>query len=478
MPSRLSDLLPDFAGMTVDRFHLLERLGKGSFASVYSCVDVSLPKTESPQYAIKCMLAPETGSKHEEALDRELELHARVSSHPNIVTLHDVIWAGPYVFMILDLCDCELVAAIEGDNFHEQDNRVTGAFLQLLGAVEYCHDNDVFHRDLKPENILYSYSTGQVYLADFGLSSDEKFSCTRGCGTGHYMSPECIGEDVSVLTYSNSANDVWALGVIFVNILSKRRPWHKAVMRDPCFAAFVNNPDWIYDSLPVSSSASAIVKRVFEVDPLRRLCLPEFRRSVVEVDTFFKPELEPEAQGHDDVVRKDAAQSFADAAPGGYSPALRSVEQNRVALADSPKGRGPPLVDVRLNAGLVPATFATSETISSMRLSATGDSYAGDALLSSAGSSYDLVTPMGHTVDRGCVATTTNMASFAPSMPPAGIDPACERQRMIGDMAERLKGLEVRSRAVGDALDARIQKNRALLCRLIGQYGQLRSGVL
>ncbi|KAL1741650.1 kinase-like domain-containing protein, partial [Schizophyllum fasciatum] len=238
MPSRPSDLLPNFAGTTVDRFRLLERLGKGSFGCVYSCVDTSLPK-DSMRYAIKCMLAPESGSQDLATLNRELDLHARVSSHPNIVTLHDVIWAGPYVFLVLDLCDGgELFTAIEDGDFRQKDDLVMTTFLQLLDAVEYCHDNDVFHRDLKPENILYSRSTGQVYLADFGLCTDGRVSHSRGCGTSHYMSPECIGEDSSAKMYLNNANDVWALGVILINILTTRRPWNKAVMRDPCYAAF------------------------------------------------------------------------------------------------------------------------------------------------------------------------------------------------------------------------------------------------
>ena len=46
-----------------------------------------------------------------------------------------------------------------------------------------------------------------------------------------------------------------------------------------------------------------------------------------------------------------------------------------------------------------------------------------------------------------------------------------ERQTMMDSIAERLKGLEVRSRAVGDVLDARIRKNRALLGRLGGRMG-------
>ena len=40
---------------------------------------------------------------------------------------------------------------------------------QLLSGLDFLHTNRIVHRDLKPQNILVS-STGQLKLADFGLS--------------------------------------------------------------------------------------------------------------------------------------------------------------------------------------------------------------------------------------------------------------------------------------------------------------------
>ena len=48
-------------------------------------------------------------------------------------------------------------------------------FMQMLGAVKYCHSRKIAHRDLKPENflLLSKPTEGQpvnLKLIDFGLA--------------------------------------------------------------------------------------------------------------------------------------------------------------------------------------------------------------------------------------------------------------------------------------------------------------------
>lgn len=77
----------------------------------------------------------------------------------------------------------------ETDRYFQNDALITDVFLQIIDAVEYCHEQGVFHRDLKPENILCNQDGTHVVLADFGLATRQPISDDLGVGSGYYMSP-------------------------------------------------------------------------------------------------------------------------------------------------------------------------------------------------------------------------------------------------------------------------------------------------
>lgn len=87
----------------------------------------------------------------------------------------------------------DLFAAIASYHYGAQEDQIRDTFLQVLSAVEYCHQHGIFHRDIKPENILRSEDGRHVFLADFGLATTEDMVRCR-CGSPMYMS---WGEQIS-----------------------------------------------------------------------------------------------------------------------------------------------------------------------------------------------------------------------------------------------------------------------------------------
>ncbi|KAI8995352.1 kinase-like domain-containing protein [Trametes punicea] len=286
--------MPDFTGCIVDeRYQLLRLLGSGTYGVVYQAVDTHpSADPESLYRAIK--IISKVGRKKSElgAVRREIALQSIVAGHPNVVSLHDAFEDDEYFYIILDFYrGGDLFEHIcEKGTYVFNDELLRKAFVSLVDALQACHDAKIYHRDLKPENILTNEDGSEVYLADFGLATNRTIVKEFGCGTTIYMSPECIGREYGYKPYCARFSDIWALGVILVNMISGRHPWQKATMEDQCFSRFVQDPDFLLHMLPISQGANDILQRIFALNPLSRITLPELRTAILEVDTFFLAE--------------------------------------------------------------------------------------------------------------------------------------------------------------------------------------------
>lgn len=87
--------------------------------------------------------------------------------------------------------------------------------------------------------------------------------------------------------FSPRFSDIWALGVVLINMLSGRSLWEKATPRDACFARFLREAHFLQDRLPISDGANRIIMRIFALEPRDRISLDELYREIAELDTFY-----------------------------------------------------------------------------------------------------------------------------------------------------------------------------------------------
>ena len=171
---------------------LTDILGTGAYGVVYQAIDINTHM----RYAVKMLskFNPDGTPLDRRQVDfqlREIRLHYLASAHPNVVSVHRIVDKPDCIFVVLEFCP-------EGDLFFNitecgqyvgKDNLARKVFLQILDAVQHCHNLGIFHRDLKPENILVSDQGETVKLADFGLATSSDRSEDYGCGSTFYMSP-------------------------------------------------------------------------------------------------------------------------------------------------------------------------------------------------------------------------------------------------------------------------------------------------
>lgn len=281
--SRLGHLLDN-------HLELISILGVGAYGVVYTAIDID---TNKP-YAIKALSKVGLDARQKKFQAREIALHARAQAHPSIVSLIEILDAPDCVYVVMEYCpEGDLFSVItERGGYVGDDELARSVFLQLLDAVEYCHRLGIYHRDLKPENVLVCDGGRTVKLADFGLATTENFTADFGCGSTFYMSPECQSSPPrQTQCYASGPNDIWSLGIMLVNLTCGRNPWKRAsVSSDETFRAFVRDPDFLASILPLSDELNYILRRIFQLDPSRRISLPELRHLVLNCHAFTREE--------------------------------------------------------------------------------------------------------------------------------------------------------------------------------------------
>ena len=153
-----------------------------------------------------------------------LRLEEETRPHPNIIRYLGLICTGNFTYLLLELCDGNLMTAITDrinrfDPILDPCNHIS----QLTSGICYLHDNGIQHRDIKPENILWKRTaTGNITLiiSDFDLSqfSNEPSLHKVKCGTRGWCAPELWDEGTR-----SYAVDIHPLGCVFYFILTMGR---------------------------------------------------------------------------------------------------------------------------------------------------------------------------------------------------------------------------------------------------------------
>jgi serine/threonine protein kinase len=187
LPPTPESRLGKFLGSSLE---LKAILGTGAYGVVYSAFN----HLTGIWYAVKALSKTNANGvpldrRQKEFQSREIQLHYAASAHPNIVSMLKIEEDKDCTYVILEYFpEGDLFSNItEKGRYVGDDVAIRKAFLQILNAVEHCHNLGIYHRDLKPENILVAKD--QVFLADFGLATTDPESEDHGCGSTFYMSP-------------------------------------------------------------------------------------------------------------------------------------------------------------------------------------------------------------------------------------------------------------------------------------------------
>ena len=204
-----------------------------------------------------------------ERFQREIAIGQKVD-HPGVIKV-SANHSASSVYMVMEWAEGRPLRAIlasEGRLTRERSARIA---LAICDALECLHGNGVVHRDLKPENILVDLNDG-IKIIDFGIAySADSRRLTFGrlsqlMGSVDYISPEQVKGK-----RGDQRSDLYALGVMFYEMLTGRVPFNGANLFSIMNDRVVNDPMPPREIDPeISPQLQEIIYRALERDPKER----------------------------------------------------------------------------------------------------------------------------------------------------------------------------------------------------------------
>ncbi len=220
-PTLQADADPDIWG----RYRLVEKVGEGSFGSVYRAWDPELER----EIAIKILHRRFADSRLKERLLREGRALAKVR-HPNVVSVFGVESYGDRVGLCMEFVRGETLATVvrtHGTLNAREAGLVGEDVCRALAAV---HRAGFVHCDVKARNVMREQA-GRIVLMDFGTGQEveplEAGARLKTSGTPMYMAPEVLaGQPVS------ACSDVYSVGVLLYHLVTSEYPVEGRTMDD------------------------------------------------------------------------------------------------------------------------------------------------------------------------------------------------------------------------------------------------------
>lgn len=256
----------------IDRYQILDLLGKGGMGQVFRAHDPDLGR----EVALKLVTLPE--QEWRQRFRREVQAAGQLN-HPHIITVYDVKLEHEPPYVVMEL--------LTGGTLHERLKdgslpwREALILLRpLVEALAYAHQAGVIHRDIKPGNVMFSGDKtqlpasgappiserlrGVLKLVDFGLARQQSQAelpptiTQAGAvfGTPGYMSPEqAQGEAVDTRT------DIFPLGLIIFEAIAGRNPLRRETLISTLSATISDMP---VDLSPLAALAPLKVIHLIE----------------------------------------------------------------------------------------------------------------------------------------------------------------------------------------------------------------------
>jgi len=317
-------------GETISHYRITAKLGAGGMGIVYKAQDLELQRPVALKFLPHDLALSDS---ERERLLREAR-SASALDHPHIGVIHGIErTADGQLFIVM--------AYYDGQTLSQKMNagplalgEAMNWICQIASGLAAAHARNIVHRDIKPSNIIIT-GEGTVRIVDFGLArvvaTPSATVSGKTTGTLPYMSPEQIlGEPV------DQRSDVWALGVLLVQMVTGSHPFARESTTAMTFAILNQAPAAI-DALPTLLQPIAL--RGLAKVPARRYA--DAKEILADLETVRAQFTSPGIAADQPTLTE-----------GEQSEAVKAVLREIASHASTPRWPAPPVSALSAAAGV------------------------------------------------------------------------------------------------------------------------------
>ncbi|CAJ2652217.1 unnamed protein product [Trifolium pratense] len=214
-------LAMDWLEISWDELRIKERIGAGSFGTVYRA------EWHGSDVAVKVLSVQNFHDDQLKEFLREVAIMKRVR-HPNVVLFMGAVTKRPHLSIVTEYLPrgslFRLIHRPATSEIKDPRRRLRMA-IDVAKGINYLHclKPPIVHWDLKSPNLLVD-KNWNVKVCDFGLSrfkANTFLSSKSVAGTPEWMAPEFLrGEP------TNEKSDVYSFGVILWELVTLQQPWN------------------------------------------------------------------------------------------------------------------------------------------------------------------------------------------------------------------------------------------------------------